>query len=155
MFGTNYRETVSVTDVGAFNSGLDTADGVSLLGGTLMTIDGTKNMAAGGLVMASGVTATASSGGLAIAISGSTVVAGAGVAALGALEAYTGSVLASNAVNNFSNRRSESSSSSSSSNSSSQKTGDKPYTPDRKIKNDPRTGNPVVDSEAKGRTHTQ
>ena len=42
LFGTNFRQTVSVDNVDEFNNGLNAADGASFTVGTLMMIDGQK-----------------------------------------------------------------------------------------------------------------
>jgi len=120
MFGTNYRQTVSVSDVSAFNSGLDAADATSSLIGPMMMADGLNNMAAGSAVLTTSAEITAGSGGFSIEVTVPSAAAGGVLIVKGATEVYVGNVLAANAVSNFGNRRSESTSSANSSSSNKQ-----------------------------------
>jgi len=145
LFGTNYRQSVSVSNTSDFNSGLDVADGVSFVGGSIMMMDGTKNIAAGTLTLATSAELTLASGGLSIEVTAPTAVAGGVLLAEGAAETYAGSALATNAINNFSNRRSESSTSNS---TSSERTLNDNLRLDK-------NGKKIPDPEAAGTEHTQ
>ena len=105
LLGTNFRQTVSVENVDEFNNGLDAADGVSFIVGTLMMIDGQKNIVTGTAIVTGSAEVTVSSGGLAVEVSAPAAATGSILIVVGAGELKAGSFLAANSIGNFGNRR--------------------------------------------------
>jgi hypothetical protein len=105
IFGTNLRESVSVTDVSAFNRGLDVADGVSLAVGSMMIVDGANKVVSGTLTMVASAEVTTASGGLSIEVTGPTATIGGVLVVEGVAETAAGTMLMTNASKNFGKRR--------------------------------------------------
>ena len=119
MFGTNYRQTVEVSDPVAFNDGLDIADIGSVVVGTFMEVDGLGKMAGGSATVLASAEVTVASGGLAVEVTAPAAAVGGTMIGIGVAETAIGYNLAKNGKNNLNNRRDESTGSSSGNGSSS------------------------------------
>ncbi|CAL2090442.1 exported protein of unknown function [Tenacibaculum sp. 190524A02b] len=157
-FGSNLRNTLD-TGSASYGTGVQSAHAVSQVGGTFLQLKGTFDIGAGGTGMAATTSVTVGSGGTLSVGTAPGFAASASLTVAGVAEKVVGSAWVNNSKNNMQadgtkfNRGGGSSSSNNTtttSNASSNK-----YTPNRAIKNDPKTGRPMVDPEAKGTTHTQ
>lgn len=97
--GTRYRDNFNKTP--AFNSGVRSADVVSITAGTFTTAKGIMDIGTGTAGLGTSLSVTAGTGGASIEVTGPTAVVSGGLILVGAAETYVGANITNNAVNNM------------------------------------------------------
>lgn len=125
LLGTNTRASYDPTDASDYNRALDQTDKTCFVAGI-------SQMVAGGTMIGGGLAGAPETGGATLSVS----LVGVGSLAQGSVMTYNASKNIAQG-NHYGEKKSGS------------------YSPDRELKNDPKTGKPVVDKEAEGTHHTQ